>query len=157
MKIAVVAVGKIAYAPYREAADRYGSRLPHYIPFELKEIPDLKNTKALSCDQQKSQEGALILSAVTASDFVVIMDERGKEYTSRQFSAFISDKMVSLPGRLVFVIGGPYGFSHDVYQRANGKISLSKMTLPHELARVALLEQLYRAMTILRGEPYHHD
>ncbi len=157
MKIVVVAVGKIAYAPYREAAERYATRLPHYIPFDIKEIPDLKNTKALTCDQQKRQEGALILNALSASDYVVIMDERGKECTSREFSALISDKMVTLSGRLVFVIGGPYGFSPDVYRRANGKISLSKMTLPHELARVTLLEQLYRTMTIMRGEPYHHD
>lgn len=157
MRIAVVAVGKIAYAPFREAAERYAGRLPHYTPFEIKEISDLKNTKALSRDQQKSQEGVLILNAIMPSDCVIVMDERGKEYTSRDFSQFISDKMNSLPGRLVFVIGGPYGFSQEVYARANGKISLSKMTLPHELARVTLLEQLYRAMAIMRGEPYHHD
>ncbi len=157
MKIAVVAVGKIAYAPFSEAADRYAGRLPHYVPFELKEIPDIKNTRALSSDQQKSQEGAVIMNSLAPSDCVVIMDERGREYTSREFAAFISDKMANLPGRLVFVIGGPYGFSPEVYARANCKISLGKMTLPHELARVVLLEQLYRAMAIMRGEPYHHD
>lgn len=157
MKVAVVAVGKVAYAPFSEAVMRYAARIPHYIPFEIKEIPDIKKTRALSQEQQKSQEGALILNALTATDCLIIMDERGKEYTSREFSTFISDKMTSLPGRLVFAIGGPYGFSPEVYSRANSKISLSKMTLPHELARVMLLEQLYRAMAIMRGEPYHHD
>ncbi len=157
MKLAVAAIGKIAYAPYQQAVERYAQRLPHYLPFELKEIPDIKNTKALTPELQKAQEGALLLKWLTPADAVILMDERGKEYTSREFSTFLSEKMHTVPGRLVFVIGGPYGFSPEVYARANGKISLSKMTFPHELARVVLVEQLYRAMTILRGEPYHHQ
>ncbi|MCC8119582.1 MAG: 23S rRNA (pseudouridine(1915)-N(3))-methyltransferase RlmH [Bacteroidales bacterium] len=157
MKLAVAAVGKIAYAPFQEAVSRYAQRLTHYLPFEIKEFPDIKNTKALTPELQKVQEGALLIKWLAPNDQLILMDERGKEYTSRAFSQLIAEKMHSVPGRLVFAIGGPYGFSPEVYARANGMISLSKMTFPHELARVILVEQLYRAMTIQRGEPYHHD
>lgn len=157
MKLAVAAIGKITFAPYQEAVNRYAQRIPHYIPFEIKELPDIKNTKALSNEQQKSLEGALLLKWLSATDQLILMDERGKEYTSRAFATMIAEKMHTVPGRLIFAIGGPYGFSQEVYARANGMISLSKMTFPHELARVILTEQIYRAMTILRGEPYHHD
>ncbi len=157
MKLAVCAIGKIAFAPYQEAVERYAQRLVHYLPFEIKEIPDIKNTKALTAELQKVQEGALLLKWLAPNDYLILMDERGKQYGSREFSSLIAEKMHSVPGRLVFAIGGPYGFSQEVYARANGMISLSKMTFPHELARVILVEQLYRAMTIQRGEPYHHD
>lgn len=157
MKILLISVGKTSYAPFKEAIAKYTSRLPHYVPFELKELPDIKNTRSLSETQQKELEGSVILENILPGDHIVLLDERGKEITSKELSKFISDKMISLPGRLVFIIGGPYGFSAPVYQRANEKISLSKMTLPHEMAKLVISEQLYRAMTILRGEPYHHD
>ncbi len=108
-------------------------------------------------DRQKEAEGAVLLSSVTPKDYVVLLDERGKEFTSREFASYVDRRTVSLAGNLVFVVGGPYGFSQDVYDRANDKISLSRMTLTHEMVRLFFVEQLYRAMTILRGEPYHHD
>lgn len=157
MKITLLAVGKIAAAPVRELVEMYSSRLVHYIPFEHTQIADLKNTKALTFQQQKQAEGKAILENLRPSDFVLLLDERGREYTSRELSEMIRQKSNTLSGRLVFVVGGPYGFSDEVYDRANGKLSLSKMTFPHEVARMLIVEQLYRAMTILRGEPYHHD
>lgn len=157
MKLMLISVGRTSYAPLKEATERYAKRIGHYLPFELKELPDIKNSKSLSEEQQKTQEGAMILGALQASDFVALLDERGKEYTSREFAQFLSGKMSTLGGRLVMVIGGPYGFSQQVYDRANFKLSLSKMTFPHEMAKLFITEQAYRAMTILRGEPYHHD
>lgn len=144
-------------APLVEATQRYLKRLKHYIPFESITLPDVKNTKTMTEARQKEAEGAQILSAVTARDFVVLLDERGKEFTSREFAAYIDRRTVSMAGNLVFVVGGPYGFSDAVYDRANDKISLSRMTFSHEMVRLFFVEQLYRAMTILRGEPYHHD
>lgn len=144
-------------APLVEATQRYLKRLKHYIPFEYLTLPDVKNTKTMTEARQKEAEGAQILSAVTARDFVVLLDERGKEFTSREFAAYIDRRTVSLAGNLVFVVGGPYGFSDTVYDRANDKISLSRMTFSHEMVRLFFVEQLYRSMTILRGEPYHHD
>ena len=111
----------------------------------------------MSGQRQKEAEGSVILSSVDARDLVILLDERGKEFTSREFASYIDRRTLSLPGNLVFVIGGPYGFSQQVYDRANDKISLSRMTLTHEMVRLFFVEQLYRAMTILRGEPYHHD
>lgn len=157
MKISLICIGKTSYEPIRESIERYTKRIPHYVPFELKELPDIKNTKSLSEAQQKEAEGDLLLRELSASDYVMLLDERGREYTSREFSKLISDKMVSLPGRLAFVVGGPYGFAQKVYDRADAKLSLSRMTFPHELVRLFFVEQIYRAMTILRGEPYHHD
>lgn len=157
MKLLLISVGRTAYAPMREATERYAQRLAHYLPFELKELPDIKNAKSLSEEQQKAQEGAMILAALQPSDFVMLLDERGKELTSRELATFLQGKMATLGSRLVLVIGGPYGFSQQVYDRANGKLSLSKMTFPHEMAKLFMVEQAYRAMTILRGEPYHHD
>lgn len=157
MKIRLMCIGKVAYAPFREAIDRYGSRVVRYVPFSIDEIPDVKNTRGMTEDRQKEAEGAAMLASLQPGDFLMLMDERGKEYTSRQFSKFISDKMVTLPGRLVLAIGGPYGFSQAVYARADALMSLSKMTFPHEMARLFTVEQIYRAMTILKGEPYHHD
>jgi len=141
----------------REAIEKYASRIPHYIPFEMRELPDVKTGRNMTSDRQKEMEGRLLLDNVGASDFLLLLDERGKELTSRELAAFISEKMISMPSTLVLAIGGPYGFSPEVYARANQKLSLSKMTFPHEMVRLFIVEQLYRAMTILRGEPYHHD
>lgn len=157
MKIRLMCIGKVAYAPFREAIERYSSRIVRYVPFAIEEIPDVKNARALTEDKQKEAEGLAMLASLLPGDFLMLLDERGKEYTSRQFSRLISDKMVSLPGRLVLAIGGPYGFSQAVYARADSLMSLSKMTFPHEMARLFATEQIYRAMTILKGEPYHHD
>jgi 23S rRNA (pseudouridine1915-N3)-methyltransferase len=134
----------------------YQKRLGHYIPFSLTVIPELKNTKSLTSEQQKQAEGELILRNMTASTDMILLDERGKEFRSVEFADYVQKKMSS--GRdLVFVVGGPYGFSEAVYQRANGQISLSQMTFSHQMVRLFFVEQIYRAMTILRGEPYHHE
>ncbi len=157
MKIRLVCIGRTAYPPLREAIERYASRIPHYIPFELRELPDVKTSKNMSPERQKELEGRLLLDTVGASDFLLLLDERGRELTSRELASFIQEKMITLPATLVLAIGGPYGFSPEVYARAHQKLSLSKMTFPHEMVRLFITEQLYRAMTILRGEPYHHD
>ena len=156
MKITLLVVGKTADAHIESLIQQYQKRLTHYISFTLQVIPELKNTKALTTEQQKQTEGELILRAVTPANDLVILDEHGKEFRSIEFADYLQKKMSS--GRdLVFVIGGPYGFSEAVYQRANGKISLSKMTFSHQMVRLFFVEQTYRAMTILRGEPYHHE
>jgi 23S rRNA (pseudouridine1915-N3)-methyltransferase len=156
MKITLLVVGKTTSAPIESLIQEYQKRLTNYIPFALQVIPELKNTKALTPDQQKQAEGELILRAVAQNADLVLLDERGKEYRSIEFADYIQKKMSS--GRdVVFVVGGPYGFSEAVYQRANGKISLSKMTFSHQMVRLFFVEQIYRAMTILRGEPYHHE
>lgn len=157
MKLQLIAVGKMNDAPLVEAVNKYLKRLKHYIPFEYITLPDVKTTRAMTGQRQKETEGASILSAVDPRDFVVLLDERGKELTSREFAAYIDRRTLSLAGNLVFVIGGPYGFSDAVYGRANDKLSLSRMTFSHEMVRLFFVEQVYRAMTILRGEPYHHD
>ncbi|MDE5567772.1 MAG: 23S rRNA (pseudouridine(1915)-N(3))-methyltransferase RlmH [Muribaculaceae bacterium] len=157
MKVQLIAIGKMNDAPLVQAVEKYVKRLVHYIPFQFVTIPDIKTTRAMTEQRQKDAEGALILSSVDSRDFVILLDERGKEFTSREFAAYVDKKTLSLPGNLVFVIGGPYGFSQEVYDRANDKVSLSKMTFSHEMVRLFFVEQLYRAMTILRGEPYHHD
>ena len=126
------------------------------MPFTLQVIPELKNTKALTSEQQKQAEGELILRTITPATDLILLDEHGKEYRSIEFADYIQKRMSS--GRdVVFVVGGPYGFSEAVYRRANGKISLSKMTFSHQMVRLFFVEQIYRAMTILRGEPYHHE
>ena len=153
----LLCVGRTGYAPFRESIERYSARIPHYVPFELRELPDIKNTKNIPEAKQKDLEGTAILSALSNSDLVVVLDEKGREYTSREFARYISDKMLASVQRLVFIVGGPYGFSDKVYDRANAKISLSKMTFSHEMVRLFFVEQIYRAMTILNGEPYHHD
>ena len=127
------------------------------MPFELKCLPDIKTVKSLTEERQKELEGEVFLSQLAPGDFLVLLDERGKELTSRDFAAYIDRKMLTVPKRMIFVIGGPYGFSKEVYSRADDKLSLSKMTFSHEMVRLFFTEQLYRAMTILRGEPYHHD
>ncbi|MDE5607605.1 MAG: 23S rRNA (pseudouridine(1915)-N(3))-methyltransferase RlmH [Muribaculaceae bacterium] len=157
MKIQLLVIGKTAADYICKGTDLYLNRLSHYIPTEIKVLPDIKNTRKLSEEQQKTAEGELFLNTVQGGDFVVLLDERGREYTSREFSTFIQQKMNTVPRNLVFIIGGPYGFSKAVYDRADSLLSLSRMTFSHEMVRLFFVEQIYRAMTILRGEPYHHD
>ena len=139
------------------ASQDYISKINNYNPFEIEAISYLKNTKSLPVDIQKKQEGELFLKKITDQDVVVLLDERGKEYSSHQFSQFIQQRCNSGCKNLLFFIGGAYGFSEALYQRANFTLSMSKMTFPHKLARLLFVEQLYRAFTILKGEPYHHE
>ena len=156
MKTTLLVVGKTTDSHIEILVQEYQKRLSHYVPFALQVIPELKNTKALTMEQQKQAEGELILRTITPATDLILLDEHGKEYRSIEFADYIQKRMSS--GRdVVFVVGGPYGFSDAVYQRANGKISLSKMTFSHQMVRLFFVEQLYRAMTILRGEPYHHE
>ena len=157
MKIQLIVVGKTNQDFVKQGLDEFCKRLEHYFPFELEIIPDIKNTKNLSVEQQKTKEGELILQSFQAGDCIVLLDERGKEFTSVQFAQFIDKKANTGLKRIVFVIGGAYGFSSAVYDAANEKIALSKMTFPHQLIRLIFVEQLYRAMTILHNEPYHHE
>ena len=157
MKIELTVIGKTSIGYLKQGIDEYIKRLKHYVPFEIKYIDDIKNTKNISKDQQKRTEGAKILSLLDKSDFVVLLDEHGKEYTSVQYSSYIQKRMLSGAKKVVFVIGGPYGFSQEVYDRANDKISFSKMTFNHEMIRLIFTEQLYRAYTIINHEPYHHE
>lgn len=156
MKITLLVVGKTTDTHIETLIQEYQKRLTHYLTFALQVIPELKNTKALTSEQQKQAEGEMILKAVTSSADLILLDEHGKEFRSIEFAEYVQKRMSS--GRdVVFVVGGPYGFSEAVYQRANGKISLSKMTFSHQMVRLFFVEQLYRAMTILKGEPYHHE
>ena len=149
-------VGKTTDARICRLIQEYQKRLTHYLPFAIQVIPELKNTKALTPDQQKQMEGDLILRAVSTNVDLILLDEHGKEFRSVEFADYVQKRMSS--GRdVVFVVGGPYGFADMVYERANGKISLSKMTFSHQMVRLFFVEQLYRALTILRGEPYHHE
>lgn len=157
MNIKLLAVGKTDDKNLQTLIENYQKRLSFYVKFDLEIIADIKNTKNLSEAQQKEKEGELILSKVTASDHLILLDEKGKSFTSVGFSDFLQKKMNSGIKTLVFVIGGPYGFSETVYQRAEGKISLSEMTFSHQMVRLFIIEQLYRAFTILRNEPYHHQ
>ena len=155
MRITFLVVGKTTDAPIQALISDYQKRLTHYLPFEVQVIPELKNTKHLTEAQQKQLEGELILRAVGNAQ-MVLLDERGREYRSVEFADYLQKRM-SAGQDLFFVVGGPYGFSQEVYQRANGQISLSKMTFSHQMVRLFFIEQIYRAMTILRGEPYHHE
>ncbi len=157
MKLELLVIGKTNAKYLQEGINNFTKRINHYIPFEIKYLPDVKLTKNLTEDKQKELEGLTFLSNVQASDILVLLDEKGREFTSRQFSAYLEKKMITISKKLIFIIGGPYGFSHAIYERANEKISLSKMTFSHEMVRLFFTEQIYRAMTILRGEPYHHD
>ena len=157
MKITLLTVGRTDVEWVRKGLDLYVSRLRHYVPFSLIEIPELKNVSALAREQIKQKEGELVLKALKPSDCVTLLDERGREYRSIEFSAMLEDRM-SRGGRdLVFVVGGAYGFSDAVYSRSDEKISLSKMTFSHQMVRTIFAEQLYRAFTIMKGEPYHHE
>ncbi|MEJ5052968.1 23S rRNA (pseudouridine(1915)-N(3))-methyltransferase RlmH [Sphingobacterium sp. MYb382] len=157
MKITLLCIGKTDEGFVQTGITNYMKRLKHYINFEMLVLPDIKNVKNLSQDQQKTKEGELILKQISTLDFVILLDERGKEFRSLDFSKFIEQKLVSSVNHLVFVIGGPYGFSPEVYARASQQISLSKMTFSHQMIRMFFVEQLYRAFTIMRNEPYHHE
>ena len=156
MKTTLILVGKTTNKHITACINDYVERIGHYMPFELITIPELKNTKNLSEEQQKEREGALILKQVQSQDILVLLDEHGQEFRSIEFASWIQKKQQTVR-RLVFVIGGPYGFSSAVYQRGNEKISLSKMTFSHQMVRMIFAEQLYRACTIIKGEPYHHE
>ena len=157
MKIKLLCMGAIRDAAISTAISQYTKRIPFYWPFSLVSLPDVSSARTAGPEKQKDLEGKKFLEEIIPGDFVMLLDERGKEYTSRQFSDFIVKKSVELPKSLVFVIGGPYGFSKEMYDRADAMISLSKMTFPHELVRLFFVEQLYRAGSIMKGEPYHHD
>lgn len=156
MKITLIAIGKTDNNQMLSLIDDYIKRLGFYNSFEMEVIPDIKNAKNLSENLQKQAEGNEILKKITNSEILILLDENGKNYTSEKFSEFLQKKMNSGLKNLVFVIGGPYGFSDEIYARANGKISLSSMTFSHQMVRLFFVEQLYRAFTILRNEPYHH-
>ena len=157
MKITLLTVGKTDKDWVRQGMDIYVSRLKHYIPFSVVEIPELRNVSALTKDQIKTREGELILKNIRPTDDVILLDERGKEYTSVELAKVIQDKISYTGKDMVYVIGGAYGFSEAVYQRANSKISLSRMTFSHQMVRAIFTEQIYRAFTIMKGEPYHHE
>lgn len=157
MKITLLTVGKTEDKYLKEGIDIYLKRLKHYIPFQILELPELKNTKSLSREQQKNKEAELIFKNIQSTDHVILLDENGKELTSKNFSVYLNKKMVGGQQHLVFIIGGPYGFSEEVYNRSNDKLSLSQMTFSHQMIRLFFTEQLYRAYTILKGEPYHHE
>lgn len=156
MTIKLLTIGKTDHQQLQMLIDDYQKRLGFYIKFEFEIIPDLKKVKNLSEDQQKQKEGEMILAKLSNTDLVILMDENGKQYDSVAFSEQLQKHMNSGIKQLVFVIGGPYGFSPEVYNKVNGKISLSKMTFSHQMIRLFMIEQLYRAFTILRNEPYHH-
>lgn len=157
MKITLLTVGKTDKDWVKQGLDIYLARLRHYIPFSIIEIPELRNTSSLSREQIKDKEGELILKTLKPTDDVMLLDERGKEYSSVEFARLLKDKINYAGKDIVFIIGGAYGFSEAVYQRANGKMSLSRMTFSHQMVRAIFAEQIYRAFTIIRGEPYHHE
>ncbi|MBQ2875240.1 MAG: 23S rRNA (pseudouridine(1915)-N(3))-methyltransferase RlmH [Bacteroidales bacterium] len=157
MKITLLTVGKTDRDWVKQGLDIYVSRLKHYIPFAITEIPELKNVSALTKEQIKVREGELILKNIRPDDDVILLDERGKEYSSVELAETIRNKISYIGKDIVFVIGGAYGFSEAVYRRANSKLSLSRMTFSHQMVRAIFAEQIYRAFTIIRGEPYHHE
>ncbi len=156
MTIKLLAIGKTDSKALQSLIDEYTKRLGFYIKFELEIIPDIKNSKNLSETQQKQKEGELILNKLNPTDVLILLDEKGKQLDSVAFANYLQKHMNSGIKQLVFVIGGPYGFSEDVYSKAAGKLSLSKMTFSHQMVRLFMVEQLYRGFTILRNEPYHH-
>ena len=157
MKGMLIVVGKTTDKRFDAIIQEYVERICHYIPFSVEVIPELKSTKGLSQNEQKEREGELIMRSLQAGDYVVLLDEHGSERSSMDFAAWMQKKMSAGPKRLVFIIGGPYGFSPSVHQRGNEEVSLSRMTLSHQMVRMFFVEQIYRAMTILNGEPYHHE
>ena len=157
MKGVLIVVGKTTDKRFEAITNEYVERIRHYVPFAIEVIPDLKNTKGLSQSEQKQREGELILRSLQAGDYVILLDEHGSERSSMEFASWMQKKMSAGPKRLVFIIGGPYGFSENVHKRGNEEISLSRMTLSHQMVRMFFAEQFYRALTILNGEPYHHE
>ena len=157
MKTTLLVVGRTVEKHYITAINDYVERTKHFISFDMEVIPELKNTKSLSVEQQKEKEGELICKALQPGDVVVLLDEHGKEMRSIDFAQWMGKKLVNVNKRLVFIIGGPYGFPQKVYDTASEKISMSKMTFSHQMIRLIFVEQMYRAMTILKGGPYHHE
>ena len=157
MKISLLTIGKTEEKYLKEGIEKYLKRLKHYVSFQVIELPELKNTKNLSEDQQKDKEAELVFKNISNTDYLILLDEKGQELSSLQFSGFLNKKMLGSVQHVVFIIGGPYGFNEKVYSRANDKISLSRMTFSHQMIRLFFVEQLYRAFTILKGEPYHHE
>ena len=157
MKIVLLVVGKTNEKYLKEAIELFEKRIQHYISFEKNVIPELKNVKNLSVAQQKEKEAKAILKQIQDTDSLILLDEKGMQYDSIGFSDFLKQKMNAGLKRMVFVVGGPYGFAQEVYERSSAKIALSKMTFSHQMVRLIFMEQLYRAMTILKGEPYHHE
>jgi 23S rRNA (pseudouridine1915-N3)-methyltransferase len=157
MKITLLVIGKTDAAYLREGLNEYLKRLKHYVNFEIEVIPDIKKAKKLSAENQKKLEGELIVGKKAVGKEIHLFDENGKTFSSRELATFLEKKMLSGLKELVFVIGGPYGFSDAVYKNASSKISLSRLTFPHQMVRLLCTEQIYRAFTILKGEPYHHD
>jgi 23S rRNA (pseudouridine1915-N3)-methyltransferase len=156
LKITLIAVGKTEDKYLIEGIEKYLNRLKHYINFNLLIIPDIKNTKNLTEAQQKNKEAELIAKQIQPSDLVVLLDENGKKFGSVEFSNYLNKQMIGSVQHLVFIIGGPYGFDESIYKRANSSLSLSSMTFSHQMVRLFFVEQLYRAFTILKNEPYHH-
>jgi 23S rRNA (pseudouridine1915-N3)-methyltransferase len=157
MKATLILVGKTVDKRFAELISEYTNRLKHYISFEINIIPELKNTKSLTSEQQKNSEAELIIKNLQPSDYVVLLDEHGKEMRSIEMADWMKRKMNTINKRIVFIIGGPYGFSQKIYDIAHEKLSMSKMTFSHQMIRLIFVEQLYRSMTILNGEPYHHE
>ncbi len=157
MNIELIVVGKTDSSEVESIVQSYAKRVNHYCKFAVTTLPDLRNTKSLSQKQQKEQEGSVIMKQLQESDYVVLLDERGNQFRSLEFAEWIQKRMNSGVKRVVFVVGGPYGFSAEVYQRANSLISLSLMTFSHQIIRAIFAEQIYRAFTILNNEPYHHE
>ena len=156
MKIKLITIGKTDENYLKEGVQKYISRLKHYIDLEIKEIPDVKMGKKQNVAVQKEKEGKQIAALISKSDFVILLDEKGKEFNSKSYAQFIQKRM-NTGLDLTFVIGGPYGFSDEIYQRSNQKIALSQMTFSHQMVRLFFVEQLYRSFSILKGEKYHHD
>lgn len=157
MKIKLIVSGKTDRPYLQNGIDIYNKRIMHYLPYEFQVIPDIKNTKGMPENLQKEREGDLLLARLDPDDDLILLDERGKVFSSREFARFLEKNMVGGKKTLVFAIGGPYGFSGKIYNAATSKISLSKMTFSHQMVRLIFTEQLYRALTILKGEPYHHE
>ncbi|MDG1803621.1 23S rRNA (pseudouridine(1915)-N(3))-methyltransferase RlmH [Flavicella sp.] len=157
MKIKLLAIGKTDDKNLNALIETYKARLKHYVKFDLEIIPDIKNVKNLSEKQQKEKEGELLLKKLQATDQLILLDDKGKDFTSVEFSKYLQKKMNSGIKQLVFVIGGPFGFSETVYKKAQGKVSFSKMTFSHQMIRLFVVEQIYRGFTILKNEPYHHE
>lgn len=157
MKVEFWVIGKTSFDYLDKGNDIYLNRIKHYVPFKMETIPDIKNRKKLSSEQIKTKEGEIILSKLNTSDFLILMDERGKQRSSVDFSEYLQSMLQQSYKRLIFLIGGAYGFSDAVYNRSNTKMSLSKMTFSHQMVRLIFLEQFYRALTIMKNEPYHHE
>lgn len=157
MKTILMAVGTMANTSLRAVTEKMVERIEHFMPFEYRELADVKATRSMTEERQKEAEGQRILASIGPGDCVMLLDEHGKMLTSREFADDVQRKMLTLQRNLVFIVGGPYGFSPAVYARANGRLALSRMTMTHEMARMFFAEQLYRAVTIIKGLPYHHD